>query len=640
MGFAELATSLLVGLSSVLHVAALPPTGGAEADGWTISRAWQAAGPVTVLEASSRSIVSECGAHPGESIQFPEVIHGAHEILLDGKPVLRFGDPAFRMARSFYGAPVLACSELAGGHQLTWRVYAYSRYFARIPYFPRLTRSPLLAGFLAESFDLLATGALVILSLFTLIVFWRKEQRPLTLSISLAALAWSVYSGGTVPALLGIRAPMLEVHKVADTGLWVGAALFFNALRLEKVLGGRLYAAYLANLALAELIILASPTGDAIQLGTSLPFGLTLFIIIESGLKLLRLGAREARNLLAGTGSGGYQHLLGFASLFLFFSACVNDLLVVTGLSQSHMLAAGGFMFGLMFFAFSINAKIDEVYRQNRNYERNLERLVEEKTAELSSKTRQLESALITLNESEGERQHQARLLSLGTLAAGIAHEINNSLNYVHGALIPVERLTRKLVPQEEFARLEKLFGIMKEGLKLTFEIIQSLKSYSGVNQARNNDVDLEGVVGSVLTILKSRLTEKVAVTREIEPGLRLFGNVVGLNQVLMNLISNAIDAMPEGGAISIRGRYDGPDVVLSVGDSGAGMPEEIRSRIFDPFFTTKEVGAGTGLGLYIVKREIDRHRGAISVRTSPGQGTTFELRLPRAHPDEEGIAA
>jgi signal transduction histidine kinase len=111
---------------------------------------------------------------------------------------------------------------------------------------------------------------------------------------------------------------------------------------------------------------------------------------------------------------------------------------------------------------------------------------------------------------------------------------------------------------------------------------------------------------------------------------LEVYGSVVGLNQVMMNLITNSLDAMPHGGRVRLDGGGDEETVYFSVADEGTGIPPSVRDRIFDPFFTTKEVGKGTGLGLYIVKKEIDRHGGKVAVRTEANRGTVFEIRLPR----------
>ena len=118
-----------------------------------------------------------------------------------------------------------------------------------------------------------------------------------------------------------------------------------------------------------------------------------------------------------------------------------------------------------------------------------------------------------------------------------------------------------------------------------------------------------------------------------IDPGLTVYGSVVGLNQVLMNLISNAIDAMPKGGKLNIRGSENAGRVEISIEDTGQGISPEIKDRMFEPFFTTKMGGRGAGLGLYIVQREIEQHAGKIRVHSTPGVGSTFTIDLPKSEP-------
>ncbi len=161
----------------------------------------------------------------------------------------------------------------------------------------------------------------------------------------------------------------------------------------------------------------------------------------------------------------------------------------------------------------------------------------------------------------------------------------------------------------------------------------------SGLNQAKLKDVNLLEVVKSVTTILRPKLKESYQVITDVPENLTLYCDVVGINQVLMNLITNSIDAMPNGGSISIRAVTQDDKTILAVTDSGSGIPEHIKTRIFDPFFTTKEVGSGTGLGLYIINKELERHKGKITVISEVGKGTTFELIFPSKAFDHQEAA-
>ncbi|MGZ3775297.1 MAG: sensor histidine kinase, partial [Pseudobdellovibrionaceae bacterium] len=184
-------------------------------------------------------------------------------------------------------------------------------------------------------------------------------------------------------------------------------------------------------------------------------------------------------------------------------------------------------------------------------------------------------------------------------------------------------------IPENEKPSLQKLFAAMKHGTDMTVQIVRSLRSFTGLNQASFRDVSINEVVDSVLTILKSKLRD-TEVTKEIQPELTLQASQVGLSQVLMNLISNAIDVLPkENGKIAVKSYRENENIFLEITDNGGGMSEEIKNRIFDPFFTTKDVGSGTGLGLFIVKKEVDRHQGKITVHSELNKGTTFKITFP-----------
>ena len=169
----------------------------------------------------------------------------------------------------------------------------------------------------------------------------------------------------------------------------------------------------------------------------------------------------------------------------------------------------------------------------------------------------------------------------------------------------------------------------MSVGLDLTLKIISSLKNYTGLNQDRLKSLRIKELIDSVFILINSKIAHKISVVINIDPHLELFGDVVGLNQLFMNLITNAVDAMESGGTLTVSGRRVDDRVLIRVQDTGMGIPEAIRARIFEPFFTTKVVGKGTGIGLAVVKREMDRHHGLVTVNSQVGIGTEFVLDFP-----------
>ena len=305
---------------------------------------------------------------------------------------------------------------------------------------------------------------------------------------------------------------------------------------------------------------------------------------------------------------------------------------MVTGVIQSYTVANICCMFGFMFYAFTVNERIVDTYIE-RDYLRDyLEHEVDRKTA-------QLEKAMNTLQLTQADLVQSAKLASLGTLAAGIAHEINNSLNYVSGAIKPIEKILRNIDLGESKVKIEALFNAASEGLSLTFSIIKSLKNYTGLNQAKFNDVSVYETLKSVEKLIHSNLRQ-VELKIEVPQELRIFGNVVGLNQIFMNLIGNAVDAMEGKGSITIRSVETSDLTVILITDTGKGIEDGVMERIFEPFFTTKDVGKGTGLGLHIVMTEVKRHHGNISVESAPDKGTTFRLEFPRYEVSTEWSAA
>lgn len=617
-----------MGMSQMLGVASVPTT--PEGD-WKITKNWQAENGVFRFEAESASATEACRANPRHYLEFPIVIHGAHELLVDGHPVSSFGDPTFEKTRSFFGSPVVSCATIKAGSNLTWRAYSYTQYFARINFFPRLSASRPWTNFLNETVNAVSAGALLLMSLFAFIISFGKLPNRIVFALCGSYAALSGYFFFGVPEFFGIEIPMLLAHKLADTCVWIGLVFLMHSLTQLEIISKGLFRAFLACVVPAMLIVLVGQSGDQVQLGTSLPFGMTL--------ACLMVGFTRQSKLLIEKGSRNYA--MGSLGLAFWNLSVMNDILVVTGLYAGNLMLSVGTVGGLFFFALSLHEKILGTYRERDFLRENLENQVKLKTEQLTNKTIALEKAMEELKTTQAELVQSAKLASLGTLAAGIAHEINNSLNFVNGSLRPLERLVMSGDVKKDDPKFLKLLEIMKEGLQLTFGIIQSLKNYTGLNQSNLNDVLIQDVVNSVLTILRSKLSKSIQVNVSVDPGLHVLGSVVGLNQVFMNLISNAIDAMPEGGQLGISGRASGKKVMIEISDSGIGMDAATLERIFEPFYTKKVVGKGTGLGLHIVKKEVDRHKGSITVRSEPGKGTTFLLTLlAEAMPENGEVAA
>lgn len=236
---------------------------------------------------------------------------------------------------------------------------------------------------------------------------------------------------------------------------------------------------------------------------------------------------------------------------------------------------------------------------------------------------------------------HAEKMASLGQLVAGVAHEINNPVNFISSGLPSLRRDVAKLanrVPEERRdpafvklrERVEQLIEVIGEGSRRTAEIVGHLRTFSRLDEAEVKAVDLNHALDSTLSLLRHRTGRGIRIIRDHGdlPKVECYGSQI--NQVFMNLLVNAIQAIEGEGTITLTTAVlDDERVVISIHDTGCGIEEDVRRRIFDPFFTTKPVGQGTGLGLSISHGIIEKHRGTLEVTSTPGEGSEFTLVLP-----------
>lgn len=258
----------------------------------------------------------------------------------------------------------------------------------------------------------------------------------------------------------------------------------------------------------------------------------------------------------------------------------------------------------------------------------------------------QLERANRELKETQVQLVQAAKMSSLGQLVAGIAHEINNPLAFVLSHHRTVGDLLDKLAPgiepglaepaRGQWGKAARRLQEMRQGLERIEELVLKLRTFSRLDEGEIKHVKIEESIESVLTLLQHRMKERITVTRNYGE-VKVVSCYPGpLNQVLMNLVSNAIDAIDGQGEIAITtGRRDSMFFV-SVADTGKGIPAAQLERIFEPFYTTKPVGEGTGLGLSISYGIVRRHGGAIEVRSEEGRGTEMIVNIPLTGIQEE----
>jgi two-component system, NtrC family, sensor kinase len=282
---------------------------------------------------------------------------------------------------------------------------------------------------------------------------------------------------------------------------------------------------------------------------------------------------------------------------------------------------------------------------------------------DLASANEALHATLDELKSAQDQLIQAEKMASLGQLTAGIAHEINNPINFVSANIRPLmddmadvlqiislyEKVINEKGIQEEFSEVEKfkkeekidltmkeinsLLKGIEEGAERTFEIIKGLRNFSRLDQNVFRKADLNENLESTLTLLHSSYKNRIEIVKQFGdiPEIDCFPGQI--NQVFMNVLSNAIQAITGEGTIFIKTWQVRDMVKISVRDSGSGMSEEVRKKIFDPFFTTKDVGKGTGLGLSISYGIVQKHNGEIEVFSKQGKGTEFIICIPINQP-------
>lgn len=236
---------------------------------------------------------------------------------------------------------------------------------------------------------------------------------------------------------------------------------------------------------------------------------------------------------------------------------------------------------------------------------------------------------------------HSEKMASLGQLVAGVAHEINNPVNFISSGLPSLKRYIAELVTyvhdekrdsrfKKIWDRQRQLIEVIEEGSRRTAEIVKNLRTFSRVGEAEIKTVDLRQALSSTLSLLHHQVKDRIQVVTRFGDLPLVECYISQLNQVFMNLLINAIQAIDGEGSLTITTALAAEDRIrISIHDTGKGMTEEIQRRIFDPFFSTKPVGQGTGLGLSISHGIIEKHGGSLSVASKPGKGAEFTITLP-----------
>ncbi len=246
--------------------------------------------------------------------------------------------------------------------------------------------------------------------------------------------------------------------------------------------------------------------------------------------------------------------------------------------------------------------------------------------SEIQSVVQTMRLMLEEIKAREEELVQSKKLASLGTLLSGVAHELNNPLSNIYSSCQILLEDFEDLDPR--FLK-DMLIQIEKQTWRAR-NIVRTLLEFSRQRQYVLERHPLRPLVEEVFSMVRGQLPARVSLQLAIPPDLDVWVDKQRLQQALLNLVTNAIQAIGEEGEVRVEAQETDRGVEIRVIDNGCGIPPEIKERIFDPFFTTKEVGKGSGLGLYITHEIIKHHGGKISVTSVPGQGTTFTIVLPQ----------
>ena len=268
-----------------------------------------------------------------------------------------------------------------------------------------------------------------------------------------------------------------------------------------------------------------------------------------------------------------------------------------------------------------------------------------------------LKRAYKKLRNTQAQLIHAEKMASLGQLVAGVAHELNNPINFIYSNLdhlrdyinrlkrvlqfysitIPSNRADVELIEKTKneveldfiLKDLDKLIQAFYDGAERTKELVWNLRSFSRRDEKEPHEVDIHGCMENTLALLSHLYKHRITLHKNYGNIPKIMGYASHLNQVFMNLLANAGEAIPGKGDVWITTCPQGDKVITSIRDNGKGIPKKFINKIFDPFFTTKARGEGVGLGLSISYSIIEKHKGKIWVESQQGIGTTFTIELP-----------
>ncbi len=505
-----------------------------------------------------------------------------------------------------------------------------------------------------RNIDTVILGSLFFFTgMVSLAIFLRRWRHRIWYLLSFAWLTGTIgmfyiFSNSLV-GLLGVPpAFSYHVNMFAFAAFPVGMYMFLEQITGEHRVVRRLWQLHLAYLVIATpldaLNLVLMPT---LQMFYSI--GFLMSIVVGLVVVFRSFAADNWKARLFGVG-------------FLIFSVTgLHDLLVgMNVLPLVRWLSAWGMLAFILCLSYILEQTYSDTLRQLRvyaqqlehkshqleEYSSTLEQRVERRTHDLAAKNEQLVETMQELQDAQAQMVMQDKMASLGNLVAGLAHELNTPMGAVMSAADVETRcitaIDREIESSADIGALRESRrfqlatrslresnALLTRGSKRIATIMSSLKSFARLDEATFQEVDLHEGLESTLTLIDHEMKDRIEVVREYGDLPPVGCNANQINQVFMNLLINAVQAMDGPGTLTIRTTASDSEVTVQIADTGVGIPAADQPRIFDPGYTTKGVGVGTGLGLSICYQTVRDHGGRIAVESETGRGSTFELVLP-----------
>ncbi len=271
---------------------------------------------------------------------------------------------------------------------------------------------------------------------------------------------------------------------------------------------------------------------------------------------------------------------------------------------------------------------LTETQLRLEEYNQTLEERVQERTSEMEQKNVDLEIALTSLQGTQRQLIQSEKMASLGALSAGLGHEINNPLNFIANGVKALMNALNKKYPDSK-QELSPFVEIIDQGVQRASGIVKSLSHFSRHGDNLTEECEIHDILENCLVILHNKWRDRITIDRQYSANkIIVKGNEGKLHQALMNILSNAIQAIEGEGTITLTTGQKGKKAIISIQDDGSGMSDDLVARITDPFFTTRAPGEGVGLGLFITQAIIEEHKGKMEVFSHPNEGTEVLITI------------